>query len=79
MKYCTDYFSECKKLKEVDEINVIFSPKNTDILGFIEKYQPKRVNLCINNIKQEIRLNLGKYFYEETECRPMIITIIGEV
>ena len=36
MKYCADYFSECKKLKEVDEINVIFSPKNTDILGFIE-------------------------------------------
>ena len=32
-----------------------------------------------NNIKQEIRLNLGKYFYEQTECRPMIITIIGEV
>ena len=32
-----------------------------------------------NNIKQEIRTNLGKYFYEETECRPMIITVIGEV
>ncbi len=32
-----------------------------------------------NNIKQEIRLNLGKYFYEETECKPMIITVIGEV
>ncbi len=32
-----------------------------------------------NNIKQEIRNNLGKYFYEQTECRPMIITVIGEV
>ncbi len=32
-----------------------------------------------NAIKQEIRSNLGKYFYEETECRPMIITVIGEV
>lgn len=32
-----------------------------------------------NNIKQEIRTNLGKYFYEQTECRPMIITVIGEV
>ena len=21
----------------------------------------------------------GKYFYEQTECRPMVITIIGEV
>ena len=32
-----------------------------------------------NTIKQEIRTTLGKYFYEETECRPMIITVIGEV
>ena len=32
-----------------------------------------------NTIKQDIRSNLGKYFYEETECRPMIITVIGEV
>lgn len=32
-----------------------------------------------NNIKQEIRTNLGKYFYEQTDCRPMIITVIGEI
>jgi len=32
-----------------------------------------------NNIKQEIRSTLGKYFYETTECRPMIITVIGEI
>lgn len=32
-----------------------------------------------NNIKQEIRSALGKYFYETTEYRPMIITVIGEI
>ena len=32
-----------------------------------------------NNIKQEIRTTLGKYFYEQTDCRPMIITVIGEI
>lgn len=32
-----------------------------------------------NAIKQEIRSTLGKYFYEMTECRPMIITVIGEI
>ncbi len=32
-----------------------------------------------NNIKQEIRTTLGKYFYETTECRPMIITVVGEI
>ncbi len=31
-----------------------------------------------NTIKQEIRSTLGKYLYEETECKPMIITIVGE-
>lgn len=32
-----------------------------------------------NQIKQELRSMLGKYFYKETECRPMIISVIGEV
>ena len=32
-----------------------------------------------NSIKQEIRVTLGKYFYDQTECHPMIITVIGEI
>ena len=32
-----------------------------------------------NVIKQDLRDTLGKYFYQETECRPIIITIIQEV
>lgn len=32
-----------------------------------------------NLIKQEIREKLGKYFYQETECKPIIITVIQEV
>lgn len=32
-----------------------------------------------NAIKQEIRENLGKYFYSETESKPMIIAVIQEV
>ena len=31
-----------------------------------------------NLIKQEIREKLGKYFYHETECKPIIITVIQE-
>lgn len=30
-------------------------------------------------IKNDIRDSLGKYFYKETECKPMIITVIQEV
>ena len=32
-----------------------------------------------NQIKQEIRDALGRYFYTETECRPIIITVMQEV
>ena len=32
-----------------------------------------------NAIKQELREKLGKYFYQETECHPIIITVIQEV
>jgi ribonuclease J len=31
------------------------------------------------NIKTEIREKLSKYFYVETECKPMIIAVIQEV
>ena len=32
-----------------------------------------------NSIKNEIRERLGKYFYVETECKPMIIAVIQEI
>ena len=30
-------------------------------------------------IKNDVREKLGKYFYKETECKPMIITVMQEV
>ncbi len=32
-----------------------------------------------NNIKNEVREELGRYLYHETECKPMIIAVIQEV
>ena len=32
-----------------------------------------------NKIKEDIRNVLGKFLFEETECKPMIITIINEI
>lgn len=32
-----------------------------------------------NKIKNDVREKLGKYFYKETECKPMVITVIQEV
>ena len=39
--------------------------------------ETKRVDYT--KIKNEIREKLGKYFYKETECKPMIITVIQEI
>ena len=36
-------------------------------------------NIDFNNIKNDIRERLGKYFYVETECKPMIIAVIQEI
>lgn len=64
----------------------IFVKDNLDVLkeGVVISEQIIKNNTSnnyvdYNNIKQEIRSTLGKYFYEETECKPMIITVIGEV
>lgn len=49
-------------------------------LDIIEKNiggETKRVDYT--QIKNEVRETLGKYFYKETECKPMIITVIQEV
>ena len=49
-------------------------------LEIIEKnidLQNKRVDYT--QIKNEVREQLGKYYYQETECKPMIITVIQEV
>lgn len=60
-----------------------------DSLEMIEEI--KRISLAIieknttptyvdyNQIKNEIREELSKYFYHETECKPMIIAVIQEV
>lgn len=32
-----------------------------------------------NTIKQEIREKLGKYLYHETDCKPIIITVVQEI
>ena len=44
----------------------------------LPSFGPK-INIDFNNIKNDIRERLGKYFYVETECKPMIIAVIQEI
>lgn len=59
-----DMVSETKKIS-LEVIN-----KNIDLDKKIVDY---------NNIKVEVREALGRYFYNETEAKPMIITVIQEI
>ena len=41
------------------------------------EFDSKKVDYT--KIKNDVREKLGKYFYKETECKPMVITVIQEV
>ena len=55
-------------IDKIKEISLAIIEKNTT---------PKYVDY--NQIKNEIREQLSKYFYNETETKPMIIAVIQEV
>lgn len=45
----------------------------------IKNYAILNQRVDFNAIKQEIREKLGKYLYRETDCKPVIITVIQEI
>ena len=47
-------------------------------LDIIKKNADEKI-IDYNAIKQEIREKLSKYFFEETESKPMIIAVIQEI
>ncbi len=57
-------------LKETQEICLDVIKDSIDI-------ENKKVDYT--KIKNDVRERLGKYFYKETECKPMVITVIQEV
>lgn len=78
-----------KKLLAGPEIitrGFIYVKENAEFIEAIKDISLKIINSNISNnyvdfnkIKTEIRDSLGKFLFEETECKPMIITIINEI
>lgn len=80
---------ETKKVLSGPEIltrGFIYVKDNTDLiqearnisLGIVEEnVKPNHVDF--NKIKNDIRDKVGKYLYEETECKPMILIVLQEV
>jgi ribonuclease J len=60
-----------------DNANIINEIQN--ISGRIIKENSTNSYIEYNKIKNAIRDEVGKYLYNETECKPMIITVILEV
>ena len=66
----------------------IYVKENQDMVEITKEISLKVINDNINGatnkvdytkIKNEVREELGRYFYKETEAKPMIITVIQEI
>ena len=68
MKKLLDENTDKEMIDEIKKISLEVIENNTT-----DKY------IDFNNIKNDIRERLGKYFYVETECKPMIIAVIQEI
>ncbi len=71
---------------EVTTRGFIYIKYSQDLIAEIKKICEEIINRNINpkyvdynQIKIEIREELSKYLYQETECKPMIIAVIQEV
>lgn len=60
-----------------DNIDIIKEAEN--IVTEVIKENVKENYIDFNKLKMGIREKLGKYFYKETECKPMIIIVVQEV
>jgi ribonuclease J len=82
---------ETKKVMAGPEVitrGFIYVKDNADLIDESKKICLAVINEVITadnkkidytRIRNEIREKLGKYFYKQTECRPMIITVINEI
>jgi len=64
----------------------IYVKENIDLIKEAERLSSEIIESNIkphyvdfNKIKSEIRDRVGKYFYDQTECKPMILIVIQEV
>lgn len=86
---CTTLNRRTKEILAGPEVltrGFIYVKENTDIIEKIKEISLSVINSNISNnyvefnkIKTGVRDELGKYLYSETECKPMIITVINEI
>lgn len=60
-----------------DNIDLIKEAEKISLAVIEENIKPNYVDF--NKIKNGVRDKLGKYLYQATECKPMILIVIQEV
>ena len=86
---CSTLDKRTKEILALPEIltrGFIYVKENTELVEEMKRISLEVINentndnyVEYNKIKLGIRDRLSKYLYEETECKPMIITVIQEV
>ena len=86
---CATLNKKTKKILSGPEVltrGFIYVKENEEFIKQIKEISNKIILSNISNnyvefnkIKTEIWDELGKFFYQETECKPMIITVINEI
>ena len=64
-------------VKESQDLLIQTKALSKEVIETSIDYKTKKVDYT--KIKNDIRDTLGKFFYKETESKPMIITVIQEV
>lgn len=71
---------------EVITRGFVYVKESTDLIEEIKELSLQKLNENIstnyvdyNNVKNSIREEVGRYLYQETECRPMILTVMQEI
>ncbi|MFI3260999.1 MAG: ribonuclease J [bacterium] len=62
-------------IKDSQDLIEVIKEKSEEII--LRNVTPKYVDY--NNIRSQVREELSKYLYKETECKPMIIAVVQEV
>ena len=86
---CATLDKKSKKVLAGPEIltrGFIYVKDNIDFINQIKDMSSEIINKNISNnyvdyskIKSDLREILGNFFYNETECKPMVITLINEI
>lgn len=86
---CSTLDRKTKEILATPEVltrGFIYVKESSELIEEMKRISLEVINENVNNnyveynkIKMGIRERLSRYLYEETECRPMIITVIQEV